>query len=394
MAGLVSFYEVLSAFAAKENEAITDIRFEPGMPITGKTPMGWNNIKIRGEVAKFDASMEQDMENFIAIQLRDGGWKSRMLNNREAMDMVVDMDDTEITSGDLADEAVSSTTRLRCKMVSTRAGLSWVAVMRKIPKKMLAFADTGMPPVVATLIERDRGLVVVTGPTGSGKTTSLTAMIDLINETRSGHIVTLENPIEYIHHNKMSIVTQREVPTDVNSFSDGLTHALRMSISAIVIGECLDRQTMETALTAAESGHLVFISMHTSSAPEAISRLASFFNGHERTNKLNVLSSVLNGVVAQALVPSASGDGWALASEVLVNTPEVSKLIMDDKLPMLEKQQGAYTSMNDSLVNMIKRGQISINEAMKTAYNPRELRDVLTRTGMTKNTAGAPAMAR
>ena len=206
------------------------------------------------------------------------------------------------------------------------------AVYRLIPEQIRSFGDLGLPAVLATLAERPRGLVLVTGPTGSGKSTTLAAMLDKINAERHDHILTIEDPIEYIHQHKNCLVNQREVHSDTNSFTNALRAALREDPDIVLIGEMRDLETVEAALKIAETGHLTFGTLHTNSAAQTINRIIDIFPANQQSQIRTQLSLVLEGIVCQALLPRADGKGRVVSLEILVPTPAIRNLIRDDKI--------------------------------------------------------------
>jgi twitching motility protein PilT len=212
-------------------------------------------------------------------------------------------------------------------------------VMRQIPISIKTFSDLNLPPVIARMAEKPRGLVLVTGPTGSGKSTTLAAMIDKINRERKGHIITVEDPIEFIHRHQGCIINQREVGTDTKSFANALKYALREDPDVLLIGEMRDLETIQAALTIAETGHLAFATLHTNSAAEAINRIIDVFPSHQQSQVRAQLAFVLEGIITQTLLPKRSGRGRAMAAEILVVTPAIRSLIRDDKVHQI------YSSM-------------------------------------------------
>ncbi|MEO8449214.1 MAG: type IV pilus twitching motility protein PilT, partial [Gemmatimonadota bacterium] len=205
-------------------------------------------------------------------------------------------------------------------------------VLRMIPFSVRTFDELGLPPVVAKLAERPRGLVLVTGPTGSGKSTTLAAMIDKINKERQGHIITVEDPIEFIHRHQRCIVNQREIGTDTKSFSNALKYALREDPDVILVGEMRDLETIASALTIAETGHLVLATLHTNSAAESINRIIDVFPSNQQSQVRAQLAFVLEGVLTQALLQKAKGKGRCMSAEIMVATPAIRALIRDDKI--------------------------------------------------------------
>jgi twitching motility protein PilT len=242
--------------------------------------------------------------------------------------------------------------------------------IRIVPPNILTLEELGLPKIVKTLTRRPNGLVLVTGPTGSGKSTTLAAMIDLLNKEISGHIITLEDPIEYLHAHKKCIVNQREIGLDSKSFASGLRAALRQDPDIILVGEMRDLETIATAITAAETGHLVFATLHTSNATQTIDRIVDVFPPYQQNQVRVQLSLILQGIVAQTLVPRADKPGRVASVEVLVATPAVRNLIREGKTPQLQTviqssiKHGMQT-MDNSLRDLYQRGMISYEEAIK-----------------------------
>ena len=205
-------------------------------------------------------------------------------------------------------------------------------VIRMIPFNVRTLQELGLPPVIAKLAERPRGLILVTGPTGSGKSTTLAAIIDKINKERKGHIITVEDPIEFIHRHQSCIVNQREIGTDTKSFATALKYALREDPDVILVGEMRDLETIAAALTIAETGHLALATLHTNSAAESINRIIDVFPSNQQSQVRAQLAFVLEGVVTQTLLPKARGRGRVMACEIMVATPAIRALIRDDKI--------------------------------------------------------------
>ena len=251
-------------------------------------------------------------------------------------------------------------------------------VIRQIPFQIKSFEELGLPPVIARMAEKPRGLVLVTGPTGSGKSTTLAAMIDKINRERRGHIITVEDPIEFIHRHQGCIVNQREVGTDTKSFGNALKYALREDPDVILIGEMRDLETIQAALTIAETGHLAFATLHTNSAAESINRIIDVFPSHQQSQVRAQLAFVLEGIVTQTLLPRARGHGRAMASEVLVVTPAIRALIRDDKVHQIYslmqsgKKFGMQT-LNDALYALYVGREVTLEEALRVSGDPNEL---------------------
>jgi twitching motility protein PilT len=273
--------------------------------------------------------------------------------------------------------------RFRCNVFSQRGAVG--AVYRLIPEKIRSLGELGLPPVLATLSDRPRGLVLVTGPTGSGKSTTLAAMIDKINAERHGHILTIEDPIEYIHQHKNCLVNQREVHSDTGSFTVALRAALREDPDIVLIGEMRDLETVEAALKIAETGHLTFGTLHTNSAAQTINRVIDIFPANQQAQIRTQLSLVLEGIVCQALLPRADGKGRAVSLEILVPTPAIRNLIRDDKIHQIygamqtgQDKFGMQTA-NQSLVSLYQKRLISLETAMSASSNRDELQDMITR---------------
>src|ERR1035438_717765 len=275
--------------------------------------------------------------------------------------------------------SVPSLGRFRCNIFNQRGTVG--LVLRVIPRKIYTIDDLMLPKVLKTICQEQRGMVLVTGTTGSGKSTTLAAMIDLINATRTEHILTIEDPIEYLHRDNLSIVNQREVEADCKTFSSALRAALRPDPDVILVGEMRDLETIETALHAAETGHLVFSTLHTLDATETINRVISVFPPHHQKQIRLQLSAVLKGIISQRLVPRADGQGRVPAVEVMVTTETVRACIEDkDKTKMLKDviasgtaQYGMQT-FDQSLYFLLKQGLITEEEALLPATNVGEFK--------------------
>ncbi len=250
-------------------------------------------------------------------------------------------------------------------------------VMRQIPINVKTFDELKLPPVIARLAEKPRGLVLVTGPTGSGKSTTLAAMIDKINKERRGHIITVEDPIEFIHRHQGCIINQREVGTDTNSFASALKYALREDPDVILVGEMRDLETISAALTIAETGHLCFATLHTNSAAEAINRIIDVFPSHQQSQVRAQLSFVLEGIVTQTLLPKREGKGRAMAAEILVVTQAIRALIRDDKIhqvysSMQSGKKFGMQTMNDALYQLYTARQVHEEDCLRVSSDPGE----------------------
>jgi twitching motility protein PilT len=250
-------------------------------------------------------------------------------------------------------------------------------VIRMIPFNVRTFQDLGLPPVIAKLAERPRGLILVTGPTGSGKSTTLAAIIDKINKERKGHIITVEDPIEFIHRHQSCIVNQREIGTDTKTFASALKYALREDPDVILVGEMRDLETVAAALTIAETGHLVLATLHTNSAAESINRVIDVFPSNQQSQVRAQLAFVLEGVVTQTLLPKLKGRGRAMAAEIMVATPAIRALIRDDKVhqiysAMQSGKKFGMQTMNDALFQLYTAREVSQDECERVSHDPKE----------------------
>jgi twitching motility protein PilT len=273
--------------------------------------------------------------------------------------------------------------RFRCNVFSQRGAVS--AVYRLIPEEIRNLRELGLPPVVTALAERPRGLVLVTGPTGCGKSTTLAALIDKINQERSAHILTIEDPIEYLHAHKSCLVNQREVLSDTLGFAEALRSALREDPDIVYIGEMRDLETVESALRVAETGHLTFATLHTNSAAQSINRIIDIFPAHQQAQIRTQLSMVLEGIVCQALLPRADDRGRVVAAEVLIPTPAIRNLIREDKVHMIyatmqagQEKIGSQT-LNQSLASLYYARAITLETALGASSLKDELREMIGR---------------
>ena len=250
--------------------------------------------------------------------------------------------------------------------------------IRQIPYEIVSIEKLGLPPIINKLAERPRGLVLVTGPTGSGKSTTLAAMVDKVNRERKGHIITIEDPIEFIHRHQNCMINQREVGADTKSFTAALKYALRQDPDIVLIGEMRDLETISAALTIAETGHLVFATLHTNSAAESINRIIDAFPAHQQAQIRAQLAFVLEGVVTQTLLPRAKGKGRVAACEIMVCTPAIRAVIRDEKIHQIYslmqagKKHGMQT-MNDALQLLYMSGEVTLEEALKRSGDQNEL---------------------
>ena len=268
------------------------------------------------------------------------------------------------------------------------------AAFRVIPFEIKAIDELGLPGVVADLARFQRGFVVVTGPTGSGKSTTLASMVDVVNTERRGHIMTVEDPIEFLHKHKTCIVNQREVGADTHGFASALKHVLRQDPDVILVGEMRDLETISTAITAAETGHLVFATLHTQDAPQTIDRIIDVFPPHQQQQVRVQLATTLMGVVTQQLIPTSDGHGRAAAVEVLVTTPGIRNLIREGKVHQIYSSMqagGRYgmQTMDMSLAHHVKAGSITQAMAFERCHDPEELQRLIGSSG--GSTAGVGA---
>ena len=256
-------------------------------------------------------------------------------------------------------------------------------VFRVIPYEIRSFDDLGLPHVVGDLCRKPRGLVLVTGPTGSGKSTTLATMIDRINTTRRQHILTIEDPIEYLHTHKNCVVSQRELGTDANTFSDALRTGLRQDPDVVLVGEMRDLETIEMALRVAETGHLTFATLHTNTAASTITRIIDVFPAGQQANIRTQLSNVLEGIMCQALLPNAAGNGRVMAMEILIPNSAVRNLVREDKIhqiySMMQTGSDKYgmQTLNQSLAALYRKRQITLETAMSISSNIDELMDLV-----------------
>jgi twitching motility protein PilT len=273
--------------------------------------------------------------------------------------------------------SIPSVGRFRLNVFQQRDAVG--AVLRAIPYEIVPLERLGLPASVSQFAELPRGMVLVTGPTGSGKSTTLASLVDIINRTKAVHIMTVEDPVEFLHHHKTALVNQREVGEDTRSFSKALKHVLRQDPDVILVGEMRDLETIQTALTAAETGHLVFGTLHTQDAPQSIDRVIDVFPAHQQQQVRVQLASALQGVVTQQLVPTRDGKGRRVAAEVLVATSAVRNLIREGKTHQIYSSMqagGKYgmVTMDQSLAALVNTGDVSFETALERCANPEDLR--------------------
>ncbi|MCL2504077.1 MAG: type IV pilus twitching motility protein PilT [Coriobacteriia bacterium] len=278
--------------------------------------------------------------------------------------------------------SIPGLSRFRANVFQQRNSVG--AVFRVIPIEIPTIGAMQLPPVCRSLAERPRGLVLITGPTGSGKSTTLAAMIDHINATKPVHIITLEDPIEFMHRNKMAYVNQREIGEDTHSFSAALKRVLRQDPDVVLVGEMRDLETISAAITAAETGHLVLATLHTTGGPETVDRVIDVFPPHQQQQVRMQLSSTLEGVLSQILLRSSDGRGRVMAMEVMLGIPAISNLIREGKTHQMEtiiqgSAQVGMQTLDQALKALINAGKVTFDEAIGKAKNPKELAEMLGR---------------
>ncbi len=278
---------------------------------------------------------------------------------------------------------VKGLARFRANVFMQRGAVA--AAFRRIPYEILGFKELGLPPVVESLCDKPRGLILVTGPTGSGKSTSLAAMIDKVNREKPVHILTIEDPVEYLHTHRTAIINQRELHGDTHSFPNALRSVLRQDPDVVLVGEMRDLETIESALRIAETGHLTFATLHTNSAPQTINRIVDVFPEHQQSQIRAQLSFVLEGIMCQSLLPRANGKGRVLAVEILVPNSAIRNLIREDKIHQIysamqagQTRHGMQT-FNQSLATLYQRRLITLQLALAHSSRPDELQDLINR---------------
>jgi twitching motility protein PilT len=272
--------------------------------------------------------------------------------------------------------------RFRANMFFQRGAIA--GVYRSIPSHVLSFEELGLPPIIEDLSTRPHGLVLVTGPTGSGKSTTLAAVVDKINTLSYKHIITVEDPIEYLHPHKNCLINQREVGADTLNFKSALKHVLRQDPDVVLIGEMRDKETFEAALNISETGHLCLATLHTNTAVQSINRILDVFPSHQQPQVRAQLSFTLEGVMSQQLIPRADGEGRVLASEVLMVNPAVRNLIREDKIHQIYSQMQigqhhhGMQTMNQSLFSLFSHGLITLEDALLRSSDTEELRNMIS----------------
>ncbi len=280
---------------------------------------------------------------------------------------------------------VKGLSRFRANIFMQRGAVA--GAFRTIPFKILTFQELGLPPVVADLSKKPRGLILVTGPTGSGKSTTLASIIDKINTERHEHIITIEDPIEYLHPHKNCLVNQREVGADTKSFKTALKYILRQDPDVVLVGEMRDLETIEAALVIAETGHIAFATLHTNSAVQTINRILDVFPPYQQPQVRAQRSFVLEGIMSQALLAKATGNGRTLALEVMIPNPAIRNLIREDKVHQIyssmqvgQSKFGMQT-FNQSLAQLLSRKLITMEEAFARTSDPDELKNIIATGG-------------
>jgi twitching motility protein PilT len=285
---------------------------------------------------------------------------------------------------------VKGLARFRANIFMQRGAVA--GAFRRIPYEILGFRELGLPPSVESLCNKPRGLVLVTGPTGSGKSTTLAAMIDKINREKALHILTIEDPVEYLHSHKKCMVNQRELHADTHSFPNALRSVLREDPDVVLIGEMRDLETIESALRIAETGHLTFATLHTNSAPQTINRIVDVFPEHQQSQVRAQLSFVLEGIICQSLLRRASGKGRCLCCEILMPSSAIRNLIREDKIHQIYSMMQAgqvkhgMQTFNQALATLYHRRMISLQVALAYSSHPDELQDMINRGVGTVNT--------
>jgi len=343
-------------FGAKNR--CSDIFLKPGVPPA---------VRIRGQVAQteFDVLTSDDTEGLAKELMGDDAWELFQEYHEK---------DIGFTYQDV--------TRLRVNVYRERGNTA--IVLRLIPLEIFSLDNLGLPPVLKDICNRRQGFILVTGPTGCGKSTTLASMIDLINRTRRCNVVTVEDPIEFVHPDKLSIVSQREVGIDTESFTDALKYVVRESPDVILIGEMRDVETMSVAMQASETGHLVFSTVHTTSAAETMERMINMFPPHDKPQICLRMSKSLVAVISQKLVPRSDGSGRVCAVEVMVVTPTIAKIIEDGRPSeaynvIADGEFWGMQTMNQSLLKHWKDGLISEEEALAQSGQMTELRQMMRR---------------
>jgi twitching motility protein PilT len=336
-------------------------------------------IRLHGKLTaltQFEVQMPQDTQR-LAYSVLNEGQKQKFEEENEL----------DLSFG------IQGLARFRCNVYRQRGAVA--AAIRVIPVKIRGFDELGLPAIVEQMADRPKGLILVTGPTGSGKSTTLAAMVDKVNSERSEHIVTIEDPIEFVHQHKKCMVNQREVYSDTHSFKNALKSILRQDPDVVLVGEMRDLETISAALTIAETGHLTLGTLHTNSCAQTINRIIDVFPTSQQAQVRAQLSLVLEGVLSQQLIPTADGRGRAMSLEIMVATPAIRNLIREEKIhqiysAMQAGQKFGMQTMNQSLAELVQKRRISREEALNRSSLPEELAGLL---GSTAAPSPAPAAA-
>jgi twitching motility protein PilT len=359
--GIGEDIQIQQLFKLMVDQGSSDLHLSPGAP---------PGMRIHGEVVKvkIGAMTKADTKRLVYQILTD--------NQRNELEKNLELD---FSFG------IKGLARFRANVFYSKGGLA--AVFRQIPSLIPDFKSLNLPNVLLSMTDVSNGLILVTGPTGSGKSTTLASLIDRLNENEAGHIITLEDPIEFVHNHKACLVNQREVGADTITFKNGLKSLLRQDPDIVLVGELRDMETIEAALTIAETGHLVFGTLHTNSTVQTINRVINVFPSDQQDQIRVLLSFVLQGVVAQQLVPKSFQSGRVLAMEILIPTPGIRNLIRDNKLHQIYSQMqigqdnSGMTTMNQSLVKWVESGVIDSETALSYCNEPEELTNMLKKIG-------------
>lgn len=340
-------------FVIHEKTNVSDIHIAVNEPVLMRSPNGYDPLDeevVSGE----------DINEFISNDAMAGkNWRSDLLAQGGKLDGAVDL----------------TLSRIRYSIYETDGVLHNInIVLRIIRSDIIPVDNPASQNMLKEFALKGKGLIIITGPTGSGKTTTLSALIDRINSDRSCHIMTIEDPIEYVHKKKKAIISQREIGSNLDSFASGIEGAMRQRPDVIAVGELLDKDTVESLFRAADSGHMVLATTHGRSAKDVINRLLGFFNVDEREQRRQILASCLTSIVSQVLVPSLDKETWVLACEILVNTPGVRSMIASGNLNQLPSimQQGRVDGMNllsSDLLRLVRENKISLQQARMASYD-------------------------
>ena len=359
--GLVHRIEGLVALARE----FSDIHLREGLPL---------RLRSTGALRTEDEEpiSRQDLHALLSHACPDGRWSDRLAQGGGQWDFSCSL----------------GSARFRCNLHRCDGGLGLALAMRRLDGRPADLEQLGLPASVLEFVQRRAGLVLVTGPTGAGKSTTLSALVEHINRERDGKIVTIEDPIEIVHVSRRCTIVQREVGSDVESFAQGLRAAFRQDPDVILIGEIRDHDTMDTALSAAEAGHLVLATLHTLSAAKTVDRITDFFDGEDKNLARSVLASVLVGVIGQVLLPREDGEGRVLAWELMEVTPAIASLIREGRSHQIPNAiatgaLGNLQLLNRGLAQLVRARVVSAREARRASYDPRDFdRELELREGL------------